>query len=658
LIALALFAFDPTLVAHSQMITHDVPMGVFFFASAYTFWRYLKMGRARDVVMAGIAFGLAQGTKFASALLVPVFVLVVGLWPLVSGISRSHRARWWVRRAAGLLAVFAIGGLMLWATYHFEFRPLADSLKFQVWNSKFDFPVPAAPYFEDLRWESAYFNVTRTFYFCGEYGSGWWYYFPVAFLIKSPLPAMLLIGASAIGLFWGAKKWPHLMALLLPAGAYIAATLVSPLYIGYRYFIPALPFLYVLAGRLATLAGRRSHLVLVGALVWSAAIAVWIHPHDLAYFNELIGGPDNGWRCLTDSNIDWGQDLPALRDVIKRFGLGKIKLSYFGRAFPSYYGIDFEPLPTYYGTPEQGNPLASPFYPYDPAPGVYAISVTNMRGVGMLPEKWHLYDWFLDKRPFAKAGYSIFLYRVEPKGRPVDVALSGFQVDQIAANTYAAFDTNDTRLRWFDADASVILPPEPSWYVVDKGNLAAWGWNTTQPCSTVDGRTCRLYPPDQEAHAATLTSVERMSAASRIWASNTPFTPLAPLSLPANLGNEVQFLGYDLQRPAPGADQVSLQLAWRVLSPVQGPRTIFVHLLAPDGQLVSQWDGFGVAAEGWHAGDTFIQRASLALPQNPVTGDYWIQVGMYNPETMQRLSVLEQGKVITDRILIAAIRLK
>jgi hypothetical protein len=655
LIALALFSFDPTIVAHSQLITHDVPVAVFFFIAAYGLWRYLERNQSRNLVFAGVAFGLAQSSKFAALLLVPVFIFAVSLWPFIGGVPASERMRWLAKRAAGLLAIFAIGGLTVWAVYHFEFGPLAESFRFKVWNLRFDFSVPAPAYFENLRWESKYFDVQRDFYFCGQYGAGWWYYFPVAFLIKSPLPAMTLIGASAIGLFRGAKKWSRLVALLLPAGAYIAATLVSPLYIGYRYFIPALPFLYVLAGRLATLAGRRSRLALVGALVWSAAIAVWIHPYDLSYFNELIGGPDNGWRCLTDSNIDWGQDLPALRDVIERYGLGKIKLSYFGRAFPSYYGIDFEPLTTYYGTPEQGNPLTSPFYPFDPAPGVYALSVTNMRGVGMLPQKWHLYDWFLDKRPFAKAGYSIFLYRVEPKGRPVDVALSGLQVDEIALKTYAEFGTNDTRLRWFDADTSLMLPVEPSWYVVDKGDLAAWGWNTAQPCSTVDGRTCRLYPPDPKAHAAELTSVERMSAASRAWANSAL---LMSLSLPANLGNEVQFLGYDLQRPTPGADQLSLQLAWRVLSPVQGPRTIFVHLLAPDGQIVSQWDGFGVAAEGWHAGDTFIQRASLALPQVPVTGDYWIQVGMYNPETMQRLSVLEQGKVITDRILIAAIRLK
>jgi len=683
LVALALLVFDPTLVAHSRLITHDVPLGVFFFAAAYALWRYLEAEsasrpfgqRLAALVWAGVAFGLAQGMKFAALLLGPVFVIAVVLWPFLKGMSASHRARWLVRHLGSLLAIFVIGALTLWATYHFEMRPLPGLLTFDtlaparsagVWNLKFSPPIPFPGFFEDMFWETRYFGATRDFYLCGQYGSGWWYYFPLAFLIKSPLPALLLIGVSAIGLLRGSKQWPRLMALLLPAGAFATATLVSPLYIGYRYLIPVLPFLYVLAGRLATLVGSRTRRctqwrctqrwLLAGTLVWSAVIAVNIHPHQLAYFNELVGGPDGGWRCLTDSNIDWGQDLPALRNVIRRYNLGRIKLSYFGRAFPSYYGIDFEPLPTYYGTPEQGNPEASTFYPHDPPPGVYALSVTNLRGVGMLREKWNLYAWFRDQAPFAKAGYSIFLYRVEPKGRPVDVVLSGLLVDEIEPPTFAAFGTNDVRWRWSDAASSLVLPREPAWYVLEQGSLEAWGWKIAQPCAATNSQTCGLYPPDPSAHAAALASVEKMRAVSRVWSSPAIVPPSgqspSSLALPVNLGDEVQFLGYESKR---SGEQVLLQLAWRVSKSVIGPRAIFVHLLAPDGKVISQWDGFSVLAEGWHPDDVFIQRASLEMPKGIAPGMYWIQVGMYNPETMKRLPVIVNGAVIADRILLDAI---
>ena len=661
LVALALFVFDPTIVAHSQLITHDVPVSVFFFTAAYGLWRYLETDRKRDLIFAGVALGLAQASKFAALSLLPIFVAVVGLWPFLGRVARGDWARWLLRHVASLVIIFVIAALTVWATYRFDLRPLSEPLRLGIWNLRFA-PFPAPAYFEDLVWETRYFGRDRFFFLCGDYSAtGWWYYFPVAFAIKSPLPATLLLGATLVGLIRRSKNGSRLMALLLPAGAYFVATLASPLYIGYRYFIPALPFLYVFAGRLASLFRGRWRLLLAGALVWSAVIAARIYPHHLAYFNELIGGPDNGWRCLVDSNIDWGQDLPALRDVVKRYGLGRIKLSYFGSAYPSYYGLDFEPLPTADLTPERGNPATVTFYPYHPSPGVYAISVTNMRGVALPPEKWDTFAWFRERLPFAKAGYSIFLYRVEPTGSPVDVALSGVQVDEIGTQTFAAWGTNDVRLRWFDARASLVIPPQPVWYILDKGNLALWGWSSTRPCTTTNGQTCRLYPPDPAAHAAALAAVERMRAASRAWSSSaaTPSLDQPPslVELPINLSDQVQFLGYEVESLAPKADRLSLRTAWRMTALPNDPRAIFAHLLAPDGKVVAQWDGLDVPVEGWRLGDTLIQQVSLPLPKD-LPGTYGIQVGVYNPETMERLAVLAHGNRIADRILLEPVTLR
>ncbi len=663
LIGLALIVFDPTIVAHSQLITHDAPVSVFFFASAYGLWRYLETHRTRDLMLTGIAFGLAQSCKFSALSLVPIFIAVVAVWPFLSGVAASGRLRWLWRHALSLLIIFVISALTVWAVYRFTVHPLSEPLRFDLWHLKFDSPLPAPAYFEDLLWETRYFGRDRYFFLCGNYSAtGWWYYLPTAFVLKSPLPAILLAGAGLVSLSSGSRSWPRLMALLVPGGAFFAATLVSPLDIGYRYFIPVLPFLYVLAGRLAMFAQGRWRLVLVGALAWSAVIAVRIYPNDLAYFNELAGGPDNGWRCLVDSNIDWGQDLIALRNVVKQYGLGRIKLSYFGSAHPSYYGLDFEPLPTADLTPERGNPSTRTFYPFAPGPGIYAISVTNMRGVALPPDKWDTFAWFRDKSPFAKAGYSIFLYQVEPTGQPVEVALAGIQIDEIDPKTFAAFGTNDMRLHWFDARTSLVIPPQPVWYVLDQGNLASWGWSGPRPCTTTNGQTCRLYPPDPAAHAAALAAIERMSAASRVWQSPALASPTdqspSPLELPANLGDQIQFLGYELESHTSKVDQVSLWTAWRVTAMPDGPRVIFAHLLGPDGQVVAQWDGLDVPVEGWRPGDTFIQQVSLPLPKDVAPGKYWIQVGVYNPDTMERLPVLAHGAHIADRILLDALPLK
>jgi hypothetical protein len=685
LVALALFVFDPTIVAHSRLSTDDVAVSFFYFAATYGLWRYLETDRARDLVLAGVAFGLAQGAKFSALLLLPVFVAVVGLWPFLHPLSPgspgrrvTSRWRWLLSHAVGLLAMFVISGLTLWAAYRFELRLLPG----------WPLPVPAAAYFEDLIWESRYFGREGYVFLGGEISAtGWWYYFLVAFALKSPLPALLLLGATLAGLWrrlpspeGGREGQARLMALLLPASVYLLSTLVVSLNIGYRFFIPVLPYLYVLAGRLVALAKRAQRTLLAGALAWSAVIALSIHPHYLAYFNVLAGGPDDGWRYLVDSNIDWGQDLPALHDAVERYNLGRIKLSYFGTAHPSCYGLDFEPLPTWEPTPEQGNPFTRTYYPDDPAPGIYAISATHLQGVVLDPDEWDTYAWFRDRHPFAKAGYSILLYQVEPTGPPVDVALSGLQVDELAPETFAAFGTNDVRLRWFDARTSLVVPAQPGWYATrdaddtggadDAGAGDAWGWDGSRPCTTVDGQTCQLYPPDPAAHAAAMNRIERLSTDSRAWSRAWHAAALAPssdeqispLAFPINLGDELQFLGYAPQHHPPSTTICNLQsaicrfvTAWRVTAPPDGPRAIFVHLLTPDGQLAAQWDGLDVPVEGWREGDTVLQVVSFDLPPDLAPGQYWLQTGAYNPATMERLPVLIDGTFIADRILLSPV---
>jgi hypothetical protein len=106
------------------------------------------------------------------------------------------------------------------------------------------------------------------------------------------------------------------------------------------------------------------------------------------------------------------------------------------------------------------------------------------------------------------------------------------------------------------------------------------------------------------------------------------------------------------------SDNISLLTAWRVTAPPNGRRAIFAHLLASDGKIIAQWDGLDVAAEGLQVGDTFIQMVSIPLPVGTPADKYRIQVGVYNPETLVRLSVLLQGSPITDRILLDTISLE
>ncbi len=707
IVALTLVVFDPTIVAHSQFTTDDIAVSFFYFAATYGLWCYLETGRPRDMLATGVAFGLAQGAKFSASLLVPVLLVLIGLWPFLKRVRASESVRssqspplsWiqWLRLTGGrAMAIFVIGGLTLWAIYRFEFHALPEADAFPSGHplAGWRWPLPAPPYWKDFF--SFYGERERYAFLSGRISfTGWWYYFPFAFLIKTPIPALLLIGRALIvpGARANAKSTSaapagsrefggrHVVALLVPAAVYLLFTLLSPIQIGYRHFIPVLPYLYVLAGRGIDFRGMGRGLRKKAALwvrfawpwalvVWSATVALWIHPHYLAYFNALAGGPDNGWRYLVDSNIDWGQDLPALRDVVERHDLGRIKLSYFGSTPPSHYGLDFEPLPTWSETPEQGNPLTRTYYPHHPAPGVYAISATHLQGVVLEPDRWDTYAWFRDREPFAKAGYSIFLYRVEPTGPPVDVALWGLQVDELAPETFSSFGSNDVRLRWFDGRTSLVIPAQPSWYVVVDGDeMAEWGWEVPVPCATVDGRGCRLYPPDAEAHAGALDRVEELSAGAQAWHSAELVPALegesgavSALALPVDVGGQVEFLGYagqgEVGQPAACFAKRGCKIltAWRVTAPVEEPRAIFVHLLTEDGEVAAQWDGLDVPVEGWREGDIILQEASFDLPADLPLGRYWLQVGIYNPETMERLPVLVDGTPLADRILLETVR--
>jgi len=211
------------------------------------------------------------------------------------------------------------------------------------------------------------------------------------------------------------------LLLLIPPVAYFLSSMASSLNIGYRHLLPVLPFVAVHIGRLASSpcslvsASPRFRvrcLLPLALVIWLALGTLLIYPHFLAFFNVVGGGPQNGWRILADSNVDWGQDLEGLEAWIAREGVDHVRLSWFGSAHPEAYAIPHDLLP---GLPHGFSTWEQPPFDRDqPEPGIYVISVTNLLGVHF-PDR-DLYAWFRARPPDAKIGYSLFVYEVSADG--------------------------------------------------------------------------------------------------------------------------------------------------------------------------------------------------------------------------------------------------
>src|SRR5262249_20418862 len=139
--------------------------------------------------------------------------------------------------------------------------------------------------------------------------------------------------------------------LLLPIVFFLVYfSFFSKIRLGIRYLLPITPLLIVWVSRIAAPGlKKRPALQTLGLVIfslWYVIGTLQVAPHYLAYFNELAGGPGNGYKCLVDSNLDWGQDLRGLKEYMDAHGIDKIKLSYFGTGEPDYYGIHYEYLPS------------------------------------------------------------------------------------------------------------------------------------------------------------------------------------------------------------------------------------------------------------------------------------------------------------------------
>jgi len=470
LIALFLYALSPTFLAHGRLVTTDVGAAAAFFIATYYLIKWLQDSTKKNLIIAGLVFGLALLTKFSLALLIPYFGIITLIWMIAS-------KQW--KPIVGLILIGIIAMALVYPVYLFHTwnypmeRQIADAehnlatygnrlyADSALWMNEQTILRPYGQFFTGLLMVIQRASGGNTAYFLGKISNvAWPSYFPIVFLIKVPLALLILTLIAIYGpwrskylglgnpknskerkFFGWIKKYFTEIALFIFLGIYWYTSITSNLNIGVRHVLPVFPILYILiAGQISKLLSMPpgpilekikltpkkllvsvkmtikaysklclKYLILIILLVWYAFGAIQVYPHFITYFNESVGGPSQGYKYVTDSNLDWGQDLRRLADFVEENNIQKIYVDYFGGDDINYrLGDKYE---LWWGD-RNPNDL-----PQDSWLAVSASFLQGGRGITVkgLNEKTDYYNWLNEYEPVTIIGNSIFIFKVRPQ---------------------------------------------------------------------------------------------------------------------------------------------------------------------------------------------------------------------------------------------------
>lgn len=383
LISLFLYCLSPIMIANGHLATLDIYLTFFFFLSIVAIYNYFqKPSFTNTLLIAGALAGTIL-CKFSGLILLPA-ILVIFIYN--SFINKKFIKNYFF----DFLIILFGAAVIIYFMYFFLYGSI--NLFFGGVASQFIHST----------------NGVRAFLFGYYSQNGWWYYFPLAWLIKTPISEIILF-FTAIFYFLKNKLYKnknYLIIFFTPI-IYSASLLFSKINIGLRYALPVELFIIIAVGVLIKWQDIQSTLIkstLVCLGVWYLINFIQISPYQLTFFNECVSGAKNGANYLVDSNIDWGQDLKRLKNYLVKNNINeKIYLSYFGNADPNYYQINYQQLPNNVHL--------------NTIKGYVAVSVQNLKlpldNCENYPECANTFIWFNSRQPVAEIGNSIYIYNIK-----------------------------------------------------------------------------------------------------------------------------------------------------------------------------------------------------------------------------------------------------
>jgi len=632
LIALVWLTFDPILLAHGRLATNDAGMTTMGTLFLFLIWRWARRPNWKTALLAGFVGGLALLSKGSGVLWLAAGGIIM-LWQVWRNRSKpSHQL-------LQSLATGTLAFLILWAMYGFEVGPLPH----------LPFPVPAATHWYGVFYHANASTEFRVFAL-GQIKEGhWWWYFPVAFLIKNPLPLLLGTLASIYFILSKPTYRQQLHNLILFPTLYLIIAISQGPNIGYRHLLPLHPFLYLLlTGTTIRLWYSPVLKYLVRAALFTAMLcyaisAALTYPYEIGYFNQLVGGSQNGWRYLASSNTDFRQGWRALQAWQAKYGIDfyalGFKYKYLG---PEDYGIDYQPLISTHDDYR----LILPLYLY-PTPGDYVIRAHTL---SMYLDN---YAWFRYRKPDAVIANSLYYYHVPHPIEPSWLAQCSVPaaplLDEKAISE--GFQTFTPREITFNCTQTWLYPyggQTTGWYAFHEqalrpGNLRQhlylrdaipqnsfaaqkiaqvkqsfryWEYHETPAFALYEWRPHENHVPVPQQ----FLSYPAPAAMAPQTLQNRP-----PTHTPLQLDGPLQLLGASFSI---SGEQLEAETWWQVTaSPISRPFSLMAHLLTAEGQPLDVNDGLGIEPTALLRGDIIVQYHHFPIPALP--DEAWLRTGAY-----------------------------
>jgi hypothetical protein len=440
LFSVVLFSMIPAVLAHGSLATNDMAGTATLLLALYWFTRWMENPTWLTAARLGLGAGLAAASKFSALLFFPACAMALILLLFVAG-RDSLRKLPFRRLASNLFLVLIIAYFTLWAGYLFTMMPLQSSRPHAVVDrllgkhpalhdgvvAILETPIPAGNVAAGLKALAGQNKAGQVSFFLGEWRRhGWWYFFPVIFLLKTPIPFLLLacVGSAFLVRSFGQKHNWRIVAPTLFALSILAVSMTSGINIGLRHILAIYPLLSIVAGHAVAESWNIFQRPLFARGVVAAAClslvvsSIRSHPDYLAYFNFVAS--DRPERIEVDSDLDWGQDLARLSKWLHARSVNDVALSYFGTAdlthadLPNFHElVPYQKVDGWIAISARYRVIPSPFVVQAAPPGMplYYSVPGNFNKVrpGNGP-----FSWLNAYQPVQRIGHSIFVYYIPP----------------------------------------------------------------------------------------------------------------------------------------------------------------------------------------------------------------------------------------------------